>query len=37
MFSAALKVVRISYGLFWIALVITTGAGLGCATMLRCD
>jgi hypothetical protein len=26
MFSAALKVMRTSYGLFWIALVITTGA-----------
>ena len=36
MVLAALKAMRISYGLFWIALVITTG-GLGCATMLRCD
>jgi hypothetical protein len=26
MFSPALKVMRISYGLFWVALVITTGA-----------
>jgi hypothetical protein len=27
MFSAALKAMRISYGLFWVAMVITTGAG----------
>jgi hypothetical protein len=26
MFSPALKVMRISYGLFWVALLITTGA-----------
>jgi hypothetical protein len=27
MFSTALKLMRISYGLFWIGMVIATGAG----------